>query len=367
MARPGSSLLLRDIYDAALHPETWGEVMRSLCQLTEGVGGGYVVLSKRTNRVINTDGVGVSAGLAEAYMQHYWKSDPYWPAMHRADKQWLPLSTLKAELDLSHNEWYNDFICKLRVSELMVMKLAETPGLVACIGLQYNGRLTREAEETLEQLKGPLTHAALIDMEMRSRGWQAEIAGNVVEQLSIGVIVINDHGRVVEINPVAERIVAGNDGITVGQSRVVLGRAFEAVKFEAHLANVLSQAHTKAMARMLVGRPGGKRPYSLTLVPSARYPASLGRTYALVLISDPDAGIPSEAELAELFGLSPAESRLAVALARGKKLPEVAAAAGVQMTTLRTQMQSIYRKVGVERQSDLLLILSHGFPGRADR
>src|SRR4029077_7935201 len=106
---------------------------------------------------------------------------------------------------------YNDFICKLRVSELMVMKLAETPGLVACIGLQYNGRLTREAEETLEQLKGPLTHAALIDMEMRSRGWQAEIAGNVVEQLSIGVIVINDHGRVVEINPVAERIVAGND------------------------------------------------------------------------------------------------------------------------------------------------------------
>jgi DNA-binding CsgD family transcriptional regulator len=118
---------------------------------------------------------------------------------------------------------------------------------------------------------------------------------------------------------------------------------------------------------MLVGRPGGKRPYSITLVPSTMYPGSLERTYAIVLISDPDAGIPTEAELAELFGLSPAESRLAIALAQGKKLPEVAAEAGVKITTLRTQMQSIYRKLGVERQSDLLLTLSHGFPGRTDR
>lgn len=364
MARPRSTLLLPDIYDAALHPETWGDVMRSLCRATEAVGGGYVVLSKRTNRVINSDGVGISAGAAEAYMQHYWKSDPYWPAMHRAHGRWLPLSQLKAELDLSHNEWYNDFICKHGVSELMVMKLAETSGLIACMGLQYSGRLTPEAEEILDQLKEPLTRAGLIDMEMRSRAWQAEIAGNVMQQLSIGVIVINDLGRVVETNAVAERIAAGDDGITIRQSRVVLGRAFEAAKFEAHLADVLPPVlNVKKMARMLVGRPGGKRPYSLTLVPSTRYPGSLGRTYAIVLISDPDVGIPTETELAELFGLSPAESRLAVALARGKKLPEIAVDAGVKVTTLRTQLQSIFRKVGVERQSELLLILSHGFPG----
>lgn len=366
MARPRSTLLLPDIYDAALHPETWGEVMHSLCRLTRGVGGGYVVLSKRTNRVINSDGVGISADLAEAYLQHYWKSDPYWPAMHRAHKKWLPLSTLKAEVDLSRNEWYNDFICKHRVSELMVMKLAETSGLIACMGLQYSGRLTRQAVEILEQLREPLSRAALIDMEMRSRAWQAEIAGNVVGQLSIGVIVINDHGRVVEINPVAEKIAANNDGITVRQWRIVLGRAFEAAKFEAHLAAVLSPARsTKAAARMLVGRPDGKRPYSLTLVPNTRYPGSLGRTYAIVLIGDPDIGIPTEAELAELFGLSSAEARLAIALVQGKKLAEIAAEAGVKMTTLRTQLQSIFRKVGVERQADLLLTLSHGFPGRA--
>jgi len=368
MARSRYTLLLPDIYNAALHPEAWAHVMGSLSQLTGAIGGGYVVLSKRTNRVINADAVGVSAELAEDYVQYYSKSDPYWPVMHRAEEQWLPLSRLKAEVDLSRNEWYNDFICKLGVRELTVMKLAETSGLIACIGLQYGGDLGRQADDILNQLKEPLKRTALIDMEMRSRVWQAEIAGNVIEQLSVGVIVINDHGRVVEINSVAEKLVARSDGISVRQSRVLLGRAFEAAKFDAHLAAVLAQGwSTKKAARMLVGRPGGKRPYSITLVPSTMYPGSLGRTYAIVLISDPDAGIPTEAELAELFGLSPAESRLAIALAQGKKLPEVAAEAGVKITTLRTQMQSIYRKLGVERQSDLLLTLSHGFPGRTDR
>jgi DNA-binding CsgD family transcriptional regulator len=77
--------------------------------------------------------------------------------------------------------------------------------------------------------------------------------------------------------------------------------------------------------------------------------------------------MPTGADLAELFGLSAAESRLAIALLEGKALPEIAAAAGVKITTLRTQMQSIYRKVGVERQSELLLTLSQGFRRRRVR
>jgi DNA-binding CsgD family transcriptional regulator len=56
--------------------------------------------------------------------------------------------------------------------------------------------------------------------------------------------------------------------------------------------------------------------------------------------------------------LSPAEARLAAALLTGKTLAQIAAGAGVRITTLRTQLGSILRKVGAERQSDLIRILS---------
>jgi DNA-binding NarL/FixJ family response regulator len=44
-----------------------------------------------------------------------------------------------------------------------------------------------------------------------------------------------------------------------------------------------------------------------------------------------------------LFGLSPAESRLAVALTAGKRLPDIAAKSGLQITTLRTQLSAILK------------------------
>ena len=365
MTRRRLSSLLPDIYDAALHPEAWGSVMRSLSRLTGAIGSGYIVLSKRTNRVVAAEVVGIAEELAEDYVQHYSRSDPYWLTMHRSNKRWYPLSKLRAEIDLTNNEWYNDFVCKLPIREIMGIKLVETPGLVACMGFQYGTELSKETHRVLAELKEPLTRAALIDMEMRSRKWQAEIAGDIVEQLSIGVVIINDAGRVVEMNPMAERIIARGDGFNVRGSRVVLARSFEAAKFEAHLAAVLLREwNTEKIARLLVGRPEGKRPYTVTLVPSTKYAGSFGRTYAIVLISDPDIEIPTEAELAELFGLSPAESRLAIALVEGRTLPDIAAAAGLKLTTLRTQMQSIFKKVGVERQSELLLTLLRRFWGR---
>jgi DNA-binding CsgD family transcriptional regulator len=42
----------------------------------------------------------------------------------------------------------------------------------------------------------------------------------------------------------------------------------------------------------------------------------------------------------------------------GKNLSEIAIASGVRITTLRTQLSSILRKVGVERQADLVRVLS---------
>jgi len=78
----------------------------------------------------------------------------------------------------------------------------------------------------------------------------------------------------------------------------------------------------------------------------------------MILVADPEQRGLAAAELAEFFGLSPAESRLAVELYKGKRLCEVAAESGVRITTLRTQLSAILAKVGVERQADLIHVLS---------
>ena len=108
---------------------------------------------------------------------------------------------------------------------------------------------------------------------------------------------------------------------------------------------------------MVIGRCDGLPPYKLAVMPLHAAPID-DRRLAMIIIVDPARSVPSERDLADLFGLSPAEARVATALMTGKSLADIAAASGVQITTVRTQLRSILRKVGVKRQFDLVRILS---------
>jgi DNA-binding NarL/FixJ family response regulator len=109
---------------------------------------------------------------------------------------------------------------------------------------------------------------------------------------------------------------------------------------------------------MLIARENGRPPYVVRVAPAGGGLAGDDLPMAMLVISTPDECHVSEGELAELYGLSSAESRIALALSCGKKLTELVGEFGVQITTLRTQLSSILRKCGVERQSDLVRLIS---------
>lgn len=62
--------------------------------------------------------------------------------------------------------------------------------------------------------------------------------------------------------------------------------------------------------------------------------------------------------LRDLFGLTLAESRVAICLHMGLTVQDAAAQAGVRVSTVRDQLSSIFLKTGTSRQSELISILS---------
>jgi DNA-binding CsgD family transcriptional regulator len=74
---------------------------------------------------------------------------------------------------------------------------------------------------------------------------------------------------------------------------------------------------------------------------------------------------PRNEILRSLFGLAPAECRLALLLGDGKSLSEISQELGVSRNTLKTQIASIYAKTGASRQSQLVRLLLQ-FPGEAN-
>jgi DNA-binding CsgD family transcriptional regulator len=193
--------------------------------------------------------------------------------------------------------------------------------------------------------------------EIHSRRSMASVALRALDQLCAGVIVTDHTGLVIETNRAASAIVQLGDGLLIREGRLCARRVFETARVAKLIAGATEEQTRVGGGRMVIGRGDGLPPYVLAVMP-LQVAASDDRRLAMIIIVDPARYVPSERDLADLFGLSPAEARVAAALVTGKSLADIAAVSGVQITTVRTQLRSILRKVGVKRQFDLVRILS---------
>ena len=81
---------------------------------------------------------------------------------------------------------------------------------------------------------------------------------------------------------------------------------------------------------------------------------------ALLIIAhnEEKSSAPNQQQLQRLFGLSPAEARVALAVAAGKTLKTIASDFEVSRETVRSQLKMALAKTGVKRQLDLAVLLA---------
>jgi DNA-binding CsgD family transcriptional regulator len=82
-----------------------------------------------------------------------------------------------------------------------------------------------------------------------------------------------------------------------------------------------------------------------------------GAEVVVFMMRGEDHSPPSGTMLRAAFGLSPGEAELALSLATGERLREVADRRGISIETARTQLKQIFLKTNTRRQSDLISLL----------
>ena len=112
---------------------------------------------------------------------------------------------------------------------------------------------------------------------------------------------------------------------------------------------------------LLFPRAWPLRPLMVTVTPlaprqqSGNITPGLPQPAALLLIHDPDRAVAMPAErLARVYGLTPAEAKLAAALASGSSLGTYADNARITIGTARWYLKQVLAKTGVHRQSELV-------------
>jgi DNA-binding CsgD family transcriptional regulator len=189
---------------------------------------------------------------------------------------------------------------------------------------------------------------------------------DVIDRLPTGVILMDDNGRILEMNRAARQVLSQNDGLTTEKDGLASATSNQTRELRSGIAAAALTARgngVSAGGSFRILRPSGKRPFALIVMPASvrAFPPDARRPAVIVFVSDPEVKVLAEpGVLARGYGLTAAESRLAEQLMQGESLVHAAERLGVSHNTARTHLQRIYQKTETTHQGDLIRLLLTG-------
>ena len=249
------------------------------------------------------------------------------------------------------------------ILDVLGIVTARTPLVLGAISF-YDGELFEEpAVHRLEALAPHLVRATAVRNRVAWLSQRAAAFESGIERLPVGLVLVGAAGDVLHANARARALFEARDGLRLEAGRLVLSDRSAQKSFRDALARALGGSPELA-APVGVPRPSCLRPYQVLASPSRDRAEPWAGTAALVWIHDPEeTPVPSRTALEQLFGLSPAESGMAAALASGATVSEYAARAGVTKETARFRLKQVMAKMGVNRQAELVRTILSSLPG----
>lgn len=204
----------------------------------------------------------------------------------------------------------------------------------------------------------------------RQRGQQSspetapllESATAVLNRLPMGVILVTASSQVLFFNGKAKLFLDRKDGLVLDGNRYCrASNPNENKQLSDLLNNALSPPNSDKKEgdfAMSVSREHNDVPLTVMVAPIGTGVAGKG---AVLFVSDPTEPVELSIDaICRLYGLTPAEGRLALGLTNGSKLDDLAEEWGVSMHTVRSQLRQIFRKTDTSRQSELVKLILTG-------
>ena len=223
--------------------------------------------------------------------------------------------------------------------------------------------------DTIERLLPQLRQFARVRQALIDAGALGATYAELLENTRTGVIQLDRRARVLEANDSARHILRSSLGLSYQDGLLKAADPAEQAVLQSLLAQALpaSGATGSGGSMTLSGRRSSPRlVLHATPVGAASVHARRTRIRALVLLHEPSPRPRiGPARVGAVLGLTKPESELAVWLARGETIPEIAAATGRNENTLRWQLKQIFSKHGLSRQIELVRLVASldAFPG----
>lgn len=217
--------------------------------------------------------------------------------------------------------------------------------------MQMCQRLARHLSEAIQ------LHYATIKLKARVR-----LGAQLLSRLQLPVIVVDAQRKVEQINDAAEALLRRARQMFLKNDSLYMTSPKDDATFLLGLRGLLSSesADTEEQSRFFFKpEPGTTGPlvalYISPLRPAETLHAFSDHAVAMIVLHDENARVELDPYLLNMvYQLTPAESRVATALAQGASVKGIAQQHGVSAHTVRTQIKAVLAKTGAVKQSEVV-------------
>jgi DNA-binding CsgD family transcriptional regulator len=229
-----------------------------------------------------------------------------------------------------------------------------------CLVIQRSNQLSPFCGAELKKLASISPALSRAATAARAQGLKrAEGALNVFSVFGWPAFLLDHYGQLIRMNQSAERIVGGDVAICGRQVVSYQGHVTAALTRQLRYFTLSNLCFTLKPLMSLPRKADGRPLLACALRLSAISPDVFARRQVILKFTDlEEHPQPSQSVLSRCFALSPAEARLASGLAGGKRLEMLAEELTISMGTARQELKSVFAKLDVHRQSELVALLS---------
>ncbi|MDE0416452.1 MAG: helix-turn-helix transcriptional regulator [bacterium] len=179
----------------------------------------------------------------------------------------------------------------------------------------------------------------------------------LLETRGLAIVHLDGRGRIVATNEHARKILRKGDALLDRAGSLHARLPVDDSALQAALARALpTRTEQGAGGSLMVRRPNHLPGLSVHINPvgAGEIDFRPWRVAVLVLVIDQEPKVIDPVMAAAALGLTPAESRVAVLLAEGRTVRNIATTTGRSERTVRWHVRQIFEKRGISRQTDLV-------------
>lgn len=348
--------IVDSIYEAALIPEKWPDVLDRMATMAGGVGTILFGASAGNTRWISSE---ATRTMMERFVADGWMSRNTRAArlLNHNHPGFITDLDVYTHEELDRDAVYTEALRPAGVGWGAATAIP-TPGddlLVFSIERAFDkGPVEQERIAPLNAIRPHLARSALLSNRLIFE--RARMVVDTLEKIGLPAAVVNATGRLIAHNaPFASM----SPQLRIGAGDMLsIADAAAHQLFRQSIATVQDSTHSGAS--LPLPALGTNVPAVLHLLPlrgDARDVFS--RAHGLVLVNVVDRRLSPSAEILQgLFDLTPAEARVARVIAEGLGIDAASSQLQVSRETVRTQLKGIFAKTGRASQSALVALLA---------